>query len=168
MEGRSKSTKHICFQDADQVISCRDHEANICIFSLLLKQSIIVHTFSLFFFNFLFNSSFHWVSSIWYGESGALCCHKGLADRREWGFSTPTTMGCTPQEGRGKLHSIPWGPDPLSLEGGTQQPCSVPRHLWGSFFMASVALTLYKRKKKKFQYSYHSQCPARGKPNSSG
>lgn len=80
-----------------------------------------------------FNSSFHWVTSIWCGGSGALCCLNGLADRREWDFSSPTAMGRTPQEGRWKLHFIPWRPEPLSPDEGMQHPCSAPIYIWGSF-----------------------------------
>lgn len=42
-------------------------------------------------------------------------------------------MGCAPQEGRGKLCSVVWGPEPLSLDSGVRQPCSVPTYTWGSF-----------------------------------
>lgn len=76
-----------------------------------------------------FNSSFHWISSIWCGD---LCCHKGWADGRGQDFSVPSAMGHAPSETRWKLHFIPWSPEPLSLDDAIQLPCSVPICIWGS------------------------------------
>lgn len=51
LEGRREN--NICFQDAEQVMSCRDWGVKICIFPLLFETKY----YSFFFFNFQFSLS---------------------------------------------------------------------------------------------------------------
>lgn len=79
LKEETKAQLCLCPQDAD-------YGTKICSFP---------HSPSTWFvlLDLLLNSSFHWVSSVWHSGSRALCCHNGLGDRKERGFSTPSARG---------------------------------------------------------------------------
>lgn len=91
----NKSTLHICLQALSRWLVIEIVEPKPIVFPYFWKKRYCAST-QFILLDFPFNSSFHWVSSIWCGGSRALCCHNGLTDRREWGFWTPPSTGRVP------------------------------------------------------------------------
>lgn len=149
------------------MISGRDCETKICIFSILFEVKYYCLSIQFIPLDLPFNSSVHWVSFFWCGRSEALCCNMGFADKRDCDFSTPRAMGCASQEGRWKPHCIPWGPEPLSLDGGMQQPCSAPMYTWGSFLHDGSCTDPIQKEKGILGFTSFTISSKRG-PNNSG